>query len=98
MKKLKEKFKSRGFVHEQIARERGHAIYRRYSASGQKKNTTHYEVIKIGRHNGYKLGESYIEPAETYPSASMWGIAGWTSTTVESAYDRLHELVKYSTV
>jgi hypothetical protein len=32
-----------------------------------------YEVIKVGRHNGYSLGGQFIEPAETYPGASQFG-------------------------
>ena len=45
----------------------------------------HFEIAIIKRHNGYYLGEQYIEPAETYPCNSLWGILGWTATTpVES--------------
>jgi hypothetical protein len=47
-----------------------------------------YEVVKIGRHNGYIMGGMSIEPAETYPGSSLWGIAAWTCTSLEDATRR----------
>ena len=92
MKKLRKQFTSRGFEHTQLQRTGNLAIYKR-----QKKedSSPHFEVVKIGHHNGYKLGKSYIEAAETYPSASMWGIAGWTCGTEDLAHDKFNELKKY---
>lgn len=94
MKQLRTSFTSRGFNHEQVVRAGNLAIYKRWA-----KNLTaaraHFEVIKISKHNGYKLGSSYIEPAETYPSASVWGIAGWTHTELDTAKERFKELKKY---
>jgi len=55
-----------------------------------------YEVVKIGKHNGYKLGTSYIEPAETYPGNSLWGIQGWTCQTLDAAEERFNMLLKKS--
>ena len=51
-----------------------------------------YEVVKIGRHNGYNMGGSFIEPAETYPGSSLWGITGWTCTSIDSALSRYEQL------
>jgi len=94
MKKLEKKFKSRGYWHEQVARHGRLAIYKRYPVKSETKDH-HYEVIKIGKHNGYNLGGSYITPAETYPSSSMWGRCGWTCQDLEAAEDHLEELQKY---
>jgi hypothetical protein len=50
----------------------------------------------IGSHNGYKLGGSYIKPAETYPSSSMWGIAGWTCPDELTANEKFENIGKYT--
>ena len=52
------------------------------------KDDVHYEVVKISRHNGYKMGGSFIKAAETYPGASLWGLQGWTCTTMERAEEQ----------
>ena len=93
MKKLEKKFKSRGFIHEQVTRIGNRAIYKRHSAKEARES--HYEVVKIGSHNGYNLGASYIEATETYPSASMWGRCGWTCRSIESAQVKFDNLGKY---
>ena len=90
MKVLEKEFKSCGFNFKQVRRDKDVAIYK-------KKATNHighsYEVIKISRHNGYKLGGNYVHPAETYPSNSLWGTHGWTCQTIESAERRFDELI-----
>lgn len=93
MKMLRKRFQSRGFLHEQIKREGRLAIYCRHRIGRPLEQ--HWEVIKIGRHNGYKLGKSFIEAAETYPSDSMWGRCGWTCTTARRATNKFIELEKY---
>lgn len=52
-----------------------------------------YEVVKIGRHNGYVMGGMSIEPAETYPGSSLWGITAWTCTSIDDAMRRYDALV-----
>ena len=96
MKRLRKKFKSRGFEHEEVVREGRNAIYKRWDG-GKTPDAghIHYEVVKIGKHNGYNLGGSYIEPAETYPSTSMWGVAGWTCSNITAAQARFNDLNKY---
>ena len=93
MKKLEKKFKSRGFIHEQVTRVGNRAIYKRHSVKPG--NDDHYEVVKIGSHNGYKLGTSFIEATETYPSTSMWGRCGWTCRDLDGAQEKFNELGKY---
>lgn len=85
MKKIDKQFTRGGFYHKQLKRTGDVALYER---SGLDHSTSHYEVVKISRHNGYKMNGSYIKPAETYPGASLWGIQGWTYQTLDRANER----------
>ena len=82
MRKLVKTFKQKGFNFTQVKREGDFAIYKKTPLMSE---YTSYEVIIISRHNGYELGGQYIEPAETYPSSSQWGIKGWTFTNINHA-------------
>ena len=82
MKILPSRFRQKGFELVQITRENNKAIYKK---SKLRNKVTSYEVIIISSHNGYQLGEQYIEPAETYPSDSLWGVKGWTFITQKEA-------------
>ncbi len=55
-----------------------------------------FEVIVIKRHNGYHLGDQFIEPAETYPCSSLWGTLGWTYQVPEKekAEQKFKQLVQ----
>jgi hypothetical protein len=75
-------FKKKGFTYKQIKREGGKAIF---SQTREGTDLNNYEVVKIGRHNGYTMGGAYIEPSETYPGSSLWGISGWTCQSLEAA-------------
>ena len=83
-------FKKKGFNYKQIKREGNRAIYLQTREGTEMNN---YEVIRIGRHNGYSMGGSYIEPSETYPGSSLWGIMGWTCTSIDDANTRYSKLV-----
>lgn len=89
MKELRKEFTSCGFIFKQVARENDVAIY---SKKQIKHTGVSYEVIRISKHNGYKLGGNFIEPAETYPCNSMWGTNGFTCTSIESAKRKYAEL------
>ena len=93
MKKLEKVFIKAGFRHELIKREENFAIYSRTQLGLKRK---HYEVVKIGKHNGYNLGTSYIAPAETYPGNSLWGIQGWTCIDLEAAEIKYKKLLTKS--
>jgi starvation-inducible outer membrane lipoprotein len=82
MKTMKKEFIRSGFHHEQLKRVGKVAIYKRHKVD---QTDYHYEVVKISRHNGYKMGGAYIDPAETYPGASLWGIQAWTCTDLQRA-------------
>ena len=91
MKKIENVFIKGGFRHELIKRRNDIAIFKRTQLGLSR---VHYEVVQIGSHNGYKMGTAYIVPAETYPGNSLWGIRGWTCTTLENAertYGKLQE-------
>lgn len=82
-------FKKKGFNYQQIKRNGNVAIYLQTRKGTSLSN---YEVVKIGRHNGYTMGGSYIEPSETYPGSSLWGICGWTCQSLEAAEQRYDKL------
>jgi hypothetical protein len=87
-KPLKTQFKRKGLSYDLVKREGDKAIF---SVKNGKK-TYGYEVIIIRRHNGYTLAGNYIEPAETYPSDSEWGVFGWTYTKLTEAEKRLNTI------
>jgi hypothetical protein len=83
-------FKKKGFTYTQLKREGKKAIFQQTREGSSLNN---YEVVKIGRHNGYVMGGMAIEPAETYPGSSLWGITGWTCTSIDDAMRRYDALV-----
>ena len=85
MKKIAKKFRKYGFVFEQVKRVGNVAIYKQYVPNTR---SLHYEIVKIGSHNGYYLGGQKLEATETYPGASLWGLQGWTCTTMERAEEQ----------
>jgi hypothetical protein len=52
-----------------------------------------FEVVKIGRHNGYTLGKQKVEPAETYPGSSAGGKQALYTLTLERAEYLFNEWV-----
>lgn len=87
---LKTEFISKGFKFKQLKRVGDVAIFRRFKS---KKNSS-FELIIIKRHDGYTLDNAYIEPAETYPTTSQWGLYGWTFTDLDKCEDRFQKLLK----
>lgn len=83
-------FKKKGFTYTQLKREGNRAIFQQTREGSSLNN---YEVVKIGKHNGYVMGGMTIEPAETYPGSSLWGITGWTCTSIDDAMRRYNDLV-----
>jgi hypothetical protein len=88
-KKLKDKFIKNGFNFKLLKREGDKAIYEKRKS----KLNYCYEVILIARHDGYSLGENYLEPAETYPSSSQWGEKGWTFKDLNKAEEKFNNLI-----
>ena len=88
-KVIPSEFKKKGFTYKQVRRDGMKAIFEQTREGTDLKN---YEVVKLGRHNGYNMGGVFIEPAETYPGSSLWGIMGWTSQSIDSALERYNSL------
>jgi hypothetical protein len=82
-------FNKKGFTYSLVQRDGMKAIYKQ-TRSGS--SLCNYEVVKLGRHNGYSMGGSYIEPSETYPGSSLWGIMGWTHQDLDSARNRYEKI------
>jgi hypothetical protein len=82
-------FKKKGFSYNQLRREGMKAIYQQ---TREDSTISNYEVVKLGRHNGYNMGGSYIEPSETYPGSSLWGIMGWTCQSIDDALQRYNSI------
>ena len=88
-KTIPTQFKKKGFVYTQLKREGKRAIFQQTREGSSLNN---YEGVKIGRHNGYVMGGMAIEPAETYPGSSLWGITAWTCTSIDEALKRYETL------
>lgn len=88
-KPVPQSFTKKGFQYTCIHRQGPLAIYKQTRTGS---DSSRYEVVKIGRHNGYTMGGAYIAPAETYPGSSLWGICGWTCLTLQQAMSKLHAL------
>lgn len=82
MRKLPKSFKHKGFDHTQLKREGNKAIFKKTKTNSK---LVSYEVVLLSSHNGYELAGQYIEPAETYPSTSQWGIKGFTYNDLKLA-------------
>ena len=82
-------FKKKGFDYKQVRRDGMKAIYEQTRKGTELKN---YEVVKLGRHNGYVMGGVSIEPSETYPGSSLWGITGWTTQSLDRALEKYNQL------
>lgn len=92
MKELDKTFKQKGFNFVQLKRDGNKALYQKTKKTIP--TGKFYEVVLISSHNGYELGGQYIEPAETYPSSSLWGTKGWSFNDIERAelfYKKLKE-------
>jgi len=82
-------FTKKGFNYKQVKREGMKAIYEQTRDDSTIHN---YEVVKLGKHNGYNMGGAYIAPSETYPGSSLWGITGWTCTSLDRAIDKFNSI------
>lgn len=89
-KVIPSEFKKKGFDYKCVRRDGMKAIFEQTRAGTDMKN---YEVVKLGRHDGYIMGGVTIEPAETYPGSSLWGITAWTCTDMDAAMKRYNALV-----
>jgi hypothetical protein len=82
-KPLPESLKRQGFRYECVERKGDWAIYRQIEKANDK--TMAFELVRVGRHNGFSIAGLTFPPAETYPSSSLWGSHGWTYPDLEIA-------------
>jgi hypothetical protein len=82
-KELSPNLKRQGFLYKKLVRSGKWAIYAQYAKNPER--LVAYEVVKIGRHNGFSIAGMFFPPAETYPTSSMWGSHGWTYSKIEDA-------------
>ena len=88
---LPKEFRHDGFTYRQIAREGDAAIYEQ-TWNGCLDPSVSYEVIRIGRRDGFHIGSRFVEPAEFYPNSEAWGVDGFTFTDKDAAFAKLRDL------
>jgi hypothetical protein len=84
---LHTEFRQDGFNYRQIAREGDVAIYEQTCLSSAEPSQS-YEVIRIRRRDGFRIGSRYVEPAEVYPPSRLWGMDGFTFADRNKALDK----------
>lgn len=89
MKKLAKQFTSKGFTYTEITRVGNKAIYKQ---SKEDQGSDSFEVVKIGKHNGYELNGTKIVASETYPSTTLWGTQGWTYQNLDDAKKKFKKI------
>ncbi len=72
-KPLPTQFRRDGFEYRQIAREGNAAIYEQ-TWIGCPAPSVCYQVIRIRRRDGFRIGKRLIEPAEVYPKSEAWAL------------------------
>lgn len=90
-KPLEKEFTKNKFRLKQLVREGDVAIFHKVGLDPQPHDAG-FEVVVIGRHNGYEIAGNKIEPSECYPSNEQWGTKGWSYRdlfTAEARYLRL---------
>jgi hypothetical protein len=90
-KPLSKQFCRNGFTFRQIACERNAAIYEQ-TWNGCPNPSIAYEIIRVRRREGFRIGNRYVEPAEVYPNSETWGVNGFTLTDKDTAFAKLRFL------
>lgn len=88
-KRLSTVLKRQGFLYRERMRDGNWAIYEQLRKGDEKR--LGFEVVRIGRHNGFSIAGKTFPPAETYPTSSMWGYSGWTCSSYEAAVERMNK-------
>jgi hypothetical protein len=90
-KPLPKEFRRDGFNYRQIAREGDVALYEQTWLSCAEPSRS-YEVIRIRRREGFRIGDRFVEPAEVYPASKLWGVDGFTLTDRNEAWAKFSEI------
>ena len=92
MKPIPETFKSDGFTHTLVERDRMLAIFSKGKPPSQ---PFHWEVVRlhVEKEKRWKDGrEKSVTPEhEAYPSSEQWGERGWTCMSLDEARKKLQE-------
>src|SRR5262249_16974403 len=90
-KVLPRQFSHDGFQYRQIACEGGAAMYEQRCNDCAELGVC-YEVIRIRRREGFRIGGRFVEPPESYPKAESWGTDGFTMTDKDAAFAKFREI------
>jgi hypothetical protein len=90
-KPLPKEFRRDGFTFKQIAREGDIAIYQQ-TWNGCPNPSVCYEVVRIRRREGFKIGDRWVEPAEVYPASELFGVDGFTFSNRSKAWAKFSEI------
>ena len=89
MKPLETTFRKDGFDYTQLARNGAWCVYVKTKVGFR---NTFYEVMRIKSHNGRKIGETDIPPAEYLPSNEEWGANGFSFSDKERAMKHFEKM------
>jgi hypothetical protein len=89
---LSKEFRRDGFSYRRIARQGDAAIYEQ-TWTGCAEPSPCWEVIRIRRRDGFRIGGRFVEAAEVYPKSEAWGTDGFTFSDKDAAFAKLRELV-----
>ncbi len=84
-------FRSDGFSHQLIKREKDVAIYRKFKVV-DKYLIESYEVIIVRNREEYTIAGKTIPAAEIYPNNEAWGTFGFTYSDYQEAYRKFCNL------
>jgi hypothetical protein len=88
---LPTRFRHNGFDYRQIARKGDAAIYEQ-RWTGCPDTAVGFEVIRVRRREGFRIGGRFVQPADVYPKSELWGVDGFTVTDRNSAWDKFFEI------
>jgi hypothetical protein len=91
-KSLPTRFQRGGFYYRQIYREGDFAIYKQTWKGNE--HSTAFEVIRLRRHEGFQIGDRWVEPGEVYPNSEAWGVDAWTVLNKDAAFTKLREICR----
>ena len=90
---LPKEFRRAAFNYRQIARQGDAAIYEQ-TWTGMSEPSPCWEVIRIRRREGFRIGRRFVEPAEVYPNSEAWGVDGFTFTDKDAAFVKLRDVTR----
>jgi len=91
MKKIDLEYRKNGYIHRQVYRAEGIAIYETISPeSGRRLGYEVFEVIKISER---LIWGKLISERESPPSNESWGINGFTVWTIKASFEKVDMLM-----